>query len=119
MPAAYKSHKVSKADVVRELLMKARFLGKVGIFSFVIFSILIYKLSSNWDNTKTYVLLSSGLAAASLIFFFLMRRIVSALDKNPSNDVIIKWSDFLEPYYVPKFVLKKKRNPFIVEDNED
>jgi hypothetical protein len=57
------------------------------------------------------------MTAVSIAFHLIMKRAVDILGKNPSDEQILKWGNFLELYYVPKHFIKKEKNPFIVEED--
>lgn len=104
------SPKQKKATLTKELLAKAEFLHKVGIFGFIFFIILVYELSTAWQTNKPFMLLSAFMTVFSLAFFIFMQRIIKVLKNAPTDEELIKWGDFLAIYYVPKFILHKKRS---------
>jgi len=113
------SREKAKRELVRELVIKARFLNRFGLFSLAVFLAALWKLYPVRQESRLLFIFSIAMTVISLAFFLLMRRIGRVLDNNPSDADILKWGEFLELYYVPKFILKKRKNPFIVEDDED
>jgi hypothetical protein len=109
----------NKQEFIRECIAKASFLNKFGLIACIIFIVIVFKLYPTWQESKTLFFFSIGMIIISLGFFLLMKKAMNVLGSNPSDEEILKWGDFLELYYVPKYFIKKKKNPFIIEDDED
>ncbi len=54
----------------------------------------------------------------SFVFFIYTRRILAGLNSAPSDQDLARYADFLSLYYYPGFLFKKKKNPFIVPDED-
>jgi Na+/melibiose symporter-like transporter len=108
-----------KKRVLKELTIKARFLSYIGLFSIVIFSILLMKLYSKGDSFGILLVFALLMEIFSFWFFIYTRRIIEILRNNPKETDIVKWANFLSYYYYPKFIFRKKGNPYYVPDDED
>lgn len=108
-----------KRAFVRECIARAKFLNRFGLIACAIFIFVVLKLYPNLQDSKTLFFFSVFMIVVSLGFYLLMKRAMNVLGNDPSDEEILKWGDFLELYYVPKYFIKKEKNPFIVEDDED
>ena len=109
----------NREKIVRELIIKARFLNYFTLFSIIVFSILVIKLYPNWRGSKLLFIFAVFMEIFSFWFFIYLRRILGILRTNPSDQEIVNWADFLSHYYVPKFIFRRKRNPYIVRDDDE
>jgi|Deesub1362A_J573_1020465.scaffolds.fasta_scaffold00004_267 hypothetical protein len=109
----------TKRKILRELTIKAKFLNYTALFSIIIFILLLLRLYPNWEHSKWLFAIALFMECFSIGFFVLTRRIKGILEGDPTDEEIIKWANFLSYYYYPKFIFRKKRNPFIVPDDED
>jgi len=104
--------------IIWELRVKARFLSYVGLFGVVVFSILIMKFLPRWPDSKLYLYGAVLMELFSFIFFIYTRRILGSLGAGPSDQDLARYAEFLSLYYYPKFLFRKKKNPFIVPDED-
>jgi preprotein translocase subunit SecG len=109
----------NKQEFIRECIAKATFLSRFGLIACIIFIVIVLKLYPDWQASKTLFFFSIGMIIISLGFFLLMKKATNVLGSNPSDEEILKWGNFLELYYVPKYFTRKKKNPYIIEDDED
>ncbi|GBE35257.1 hypothetical protein BMS3Bbin06_01795 [bacterium BMS3Bbin06] len=114
-------NKKAKEKAVKELIIKAGFLSYVSLFSVVIFFLLLIRFYPDRDSERVIFLFALAMEVFSFIFFLYIRRIIGVLRGNPDVNEIIKLDGFLSFYYYPKFIFRnrKKKNPFIVPDDED
>lgn len=104
---------------VRELAIKARFLNYVCLFSVVIFLLLLIKLAPGWQHSRAVFILALFMEIFSIGFFVKTRRLRNMLERNPRDEELVRAADFLSRYYYPKFIFRRKRNRFIIPDDED
>ncbi len=114
-------NKKAKEQAVKELMIRARFLSYVSLFSVVIFFLLLMKFYTVRDSERAIFLFALAMEVFSFIFFLYTRRIIGVLKGTPDVGEIIKLDGFLSFYYYPKFIFRKrkKKNPFIVPDDDD
>lgn len=110
---------ILREKVLRELRIKTRFLNYVALFAIIIFALLLLKLYPNREHSMALIVFASALEVFAIGFFVLTRRIMTILGGEPRDAEIVKWADFLSHYYYPKFIFRRKRNPFIIPDDED
>jgi hypothetical protein len=109
----------NKQEFIHECIAKAKFLNRFGLIACAIFIFVVFKVYPEWHESKMLFFFSIGMIVISLGFFLLMKRAMNVLGSGPSDEEIMKWGNFLELYYVPKYFIRKAKNPFIVEDDED
>ena len=109
----------NKQAFVHECIAKAKVLKKFGFIAVIVFGIAAFRLYPHWQALKTLFFLSAVMTIVSVGFHLIMKRAINVLENNPSDEEILKWGDFLELYYVPKYFIGKEKNPFIIEDGED
>ncbi len=107
----------NKQSFVRECHAKAKFLSKVALVFCIVFVVAAFRIYPYWQDLKTLFILSVVMIALSIAFHLIMKRAVGILGKKPSDEQILKWGNFLELYYVPKYFIKKEKPPFIVEED--
>lgn len=108
-----------RKKVLRELRVKAKFLNYFALFAIIIFALLLLKLYPNREHSMALIVFASAMEAFAIGFFVLTRRIMAVLGGEPEDAEIAKWADFLSHYYYPKFIFRRKRNPFVIPDDED
>jgi len=113
-----KKDEILRKKIIQELRIKARLLSYIGLFGVAIFSILIMKLLPRWPDSKIYLYGAVLMEIFSFVFFIYTRRILGSLGAGPSDHDLARYADFLSLYYYPKFLFKKKKNPFIVPDKD-
>ncbi len=107
-----------RRNIIQELKIKARFLSYIGLFGVVVFSILIMKFLQRWPDARFYLYGAVLMELLSFIFFIYTRKILGSLGAGPSDHDLARYAEFLSLYYYPKFLFKKKKNPFIVPDED-
>jgi len=117
IPVSKRSRK--RKEFIQECIAKARFLNRFGLIAFLVFAVAAYMLYPNWQSSRILFFASVIMIVVSIAFFFYMRKAMRVFEHDPTDEDIVKWGDFLELYYVPKYFTRKRRNPFIVEDDED
>ncbi len=108
-----------RSEIIRELTIKARFLSYICIASIIVFSIGVMKLYPNWRASKLLFFFALLMEFFSFGLFIYTRRILGVLRSDPSDQKLAECADFLSMYYFPKFLFRKKRNPFIISDDGD
>ncbi|RMG02495.1 MAG: hypothetical protein D6726_07410 [Nitrospirae bacterium] len=107
-----------RKKIIWELRIKARFLSYIGLFGVITFSVLIIKLLPQWPHSKLYVYGAVLMEIFSFVFFIYTRRILAGLNASPSDKDLARFADFLSLYYYPSFLFRKKKNPYIVPDED-
>jgi hypothetical protein len=108
---------IVNAQLGNHLICKATSLLRVPSKSIFPDDITAIRIYPYWQALKTLFILSVIMIALSIAFHLIMKRAVDILGKNPSDEQILKWGNFIELYYVPKCFIKKEKNPFIVEED--
>ncbi|NOZ24930.1 MAG: hypothetical protein GXO94_02410 [Nitrospirae bacterium] len=108
-----------RARHLKELKTKARFLNRVSLFSAAVFSVLIARTYPAGRGDGGVLLFAVVMVAVSAGLYLLTRRIAATLGGDPDEAEVSRWERFLSCYYYPSFIFRRKRNPFIVSDDED
>ncbi len=93
---------------VGECIAKAKCLYKLGLIACVIFVVAAFRLYPYWQSSRTLFFSIVAMIFVSMGFHLIMRKAVSVLGNNPSDEEVVKWGDFLELYYVPKYFIRKE-----------
>ena len=109
-----KDNRELRGKILKELIIKARFLSYVSLASIIIFSVILMTYKALWGESKVIFLVSLCMEIFSFRFFVYARRIISVLTSEPSDKQIADGADFLPYYYYPKFVFREKKNPYVI-----
>jgi len=109
-----KDNRELRGKILKELIIKARFLSYVSLASIIIFSVILMTYKALWGESQIIFLVSLCMEIFSFRFFVYARRIISVLTTEPSDKQIADCADFLSYYYYPKFVFREKKNPYVI-----